>query len=45
MWSDTTYWLMPSWPWSRMCSGVIVMTATIVAWEMTIAMRARRARG
>ena len=28
-----------------MCTGVIVITATIAAWEMTMATRASRARG
>ena len=45
MWRAMTNADRSAWPWSRMWSGVIVMTATIVVCEMTTATRPRRAPG
>src|SRR4029079_13753069 len=36
MWTAMTYGEEPAWWWSRMCGGVIVMTATMLAWATII---------
>ncbi len=45
MWTDTTYWLTPSCPWSLRCTGVMAITPTIAPWETIMAARASRDRG
>ena len=45
MCAEMTYGLIASWPCSFMCTGVIVITATIAACDTAIEPSASRARG